>query len=189
MTNEKRMSEMRDPNEGKVVMFTNITDQDFSHPWGGHPYFVKAGETVPLPFYLGDHLATHLARKILLATDKGARAYDPKDLTNANGLGTPIWNQETENQMKAKILGDTFTQEAMRPKSEHELLREQVEQLKKLFEERQLSNVAPPTSLDGYKDKGEVIAELKKLGQPVDARKSKDKLEEQLAEAKKNVTQ
>lgn len=181
------MSQPNDPNEGKVVMFTNITSQDFSHPWNGHPYFVKAGETVPFPYYLGEHLATHLARKILLATDKGATVYDPKDPTMANGNGTVLWNQQTEDDLKNKILGETFTQEIKRAKTENELLAEQVAELRKLVEERK-DKVVAPASIEGYRDKAQVIAEMKALGLPVDARQSKAKLEEQLAKSKQPVT-
>lgn len=174
---------MSDPNEGKVVSVTNITDKDFSHQYGGVPYFVPAGQTLMFPFFLGKHLAKHLARKILLSTDKGATVYDPKDPSMSNGNGTVIWNEQTENEMIGRILGETFTHEVQKPKTEMELLREHVEALNKKFNTPQ--EPMAPVSADGFKDKGQIIEELRKMGQPVDARKSKATLEAQLEAAKK----
>lgn len=174
---------MSNPNEGKVVSFTNITNEDFSHPYGGVPYFVPAGQTLMFPYHLGHHLAKHLARKILIAGDKGATAYDPKDPTMANGNGTVLWNETTEKALIQKILGETFTHEVPRQKTEMELLKEQVEMLNKKFSEGK--DPITPMSADGFKDKGQIINELKALGVAVDARKSKAALETQLEEAKK----
>jgi len=117
----------RNPNEGRVIAFTNITDEDFTHPYGGQPFFVKARETVMFPWSLANHLATHLARKVLLKTDKSSKQYDPKDETG--GVGKPIWDDQAENELKSKILGASYQQEVATPKSEIELLKEQVDQV------------------------------------------------------------
>lgn len=181
---------MSNPNEGKVVSFTNVTAQDFTHNFGGVPYFVPAGETVMFPYHLARHLAKHLSRKILLGEDKGAQAYDPKDETMKNGNGTVLWNETTEKKMMDKILGESFSHEVARPKTEVELMREQIAELNKFkeqfIEKNNLKPSAPVPELpssEGFKDKGEIISELKKLGIPVDARKSKATLEAQLKEA------
>jgi hypothetical protein len=50
---------MTNPNEGKVVSFTNITAQDFSHAYAGVPYYIPAGQTLMFPYHLGKHLAKH----------------------------------------------------------------------------------------------------------------------------------
>lgn len=174
---------MSNPTEGMVVNFTNISDSDFTHAWGGVPYFVPAKATLPFPYHLGHHLATHLARKMLLANDKGATMYDPRDTSAANGNGTILWNEETEKAMVLKMLGETFTHEVPKPKTELELLREQVEKLHQQF--GQGKDAIAPINPDGFKDKGQIIDEMKKLGLPVDARKSKETLETQLEAAKK----
>lgn len=181
---------MTNPNEGKVVSFTNISSQDFTHPYGGAPYFVPAGQTLLFPYHLGKHLAKHLARKMLLSEDKGAQAWDPKDPSMANGNGTVLWNQETENKLIEKILGQSYTHEVPRKKTEEEILREQVAELNKFKDEYLKKNDLKAqtnelASTEGFKDKGQLIAELKALGQTVDARKSKASLEAQLAEAQK----
>lgn len=57
---------MQNPNEAKVVRFTNIFDFDYTHAYGGVPYQLRAGETLLFPWAIGDHLATHLARQALI---------------------------------------------------------------------------------------------------------------------------
>lgn len=181
---------MSNPNAGKVVSFTNITNEDFSHPYDGTPYLIPAGQTVQFPYHLGRHLAKHLSRKILLSGDKGATQYDPKDTTAANGNGTVLWNEDSENKLIEKILGEVSTHEVAKPKTEMELMREQIAELNKMKDEFLSKNhlSEPKTEMrtdpEGFKDKGQLIEELKKLGLPVDARKSKASLEAQLKEAK-----
>lgn len=175
---------MSNPNEGKVISFTNITDKDFSHPFAGVPYQIPAGQTVMFPYHLGRHLAKHLARKILLSGDKGATQYDPKDPTMANGNGTVLWNEDSENKMIEKILGDSFTHEVSKPKTELELMREQVAELNKFKSEfLEKNSLATAPSPEGFLEKGQIIEQLKKLGLQPDARKSKASLEAQLKEA------
>lgn len=190
------------PNLGKVVSFTNITDKDFTHAYGGQPFSVKAGETVPLPYDLGKHLAKHLARRIFLEGDKSASVYDPNDKTG--GVGKPLWNEDMERQMIAKILGQVIQESQPEPKSETELLKEQVADLQKRFGEMfkaptpvasQPQGVSPvseqpvasselPSEITTYMDKADVIAQLKEKGITFDARQSKAKLEALLKESK-----
>jgi len=176
-------------NIGKVVMFTNITDTDFSHPFGGQPFFVKAGETVAFPYDLGKHLARHLARRIFLDADKSPRTYDANHPDTRSGVGAPLWNEDTESAMVEKILGKTYEQEVPDKKSEIEILQEQVKALNEQFNKGKQQDEAEliiPDSVANsgtYKDKAEVIAELTLKGIKFDARQSKAKLEELLVEA------
>ena len=48
-----------------TVYFTNITKEDFSHPFNSKMHTVKAGQTLALPSHLAEHLAHHLISKIL----------------------------------------------------------------------------------------------------------------------------
>jgi hypothetical protein len=181
------------PNAGRVVKFTNITAKDFSHAFGGQPFFVKAGETVMFPYDLAKHLAKHLARRIFLDADTSPTQYDPQDKTG--GAGRALWDDAKEQDMMGKILGDSFTEETMAPKSELEALKEKVDALNKRFNEQgtpaeavvaapsQDASVAPQSDVKadvaalGYKDKAEVIAELQKRNIQFDARQTKAKLE------------
>lgn len=181
---------MSDPNAGKVVTFTNLSDSDFTHSFSGTPYFVPAGATLQFPYHLGKHLATHLSRKMLISQDKGATQYDPKDATSANGNGTVLWNEETEGKLVDRILGEVYTHEIEKPKTELELLKEKVAELNKFNQEFLKGNNMPSEGSEkpvdeSFKDKGEIIAELKKKGLTVDARKSKASLEAQLKESEK----
>lgn len=124
---------MQPQNVGKVISFTNIDAEDFTHKWGGQPFFVKAGETVMFPYDLAEHLAKHLARKILLRTDKSSTVYDPKD--PSGGTGQRIWTVEDEQQLVKRILGTAIQQEVPREKTEVEILNEKVDALQKQFPE------------------------------------------------------
>lgn len=136
------------PNVGKVVKLTNITESDFTHPYGGHPFTVRAGETIDFPYDIGLHLAKHLARAILIKNDKGDRAWTGKDATANNGLGTPIWNQENEDTMIGKILGETYVMERTAEKSEIDKLKEQIAELNSFRKEMQENSAVKPDSLD-----------------------------------------
>lgn len=151
---------MHDPNIGRVVNVTNVTDRDFTHKFNGAPFTVRAGETLTFPWDVGEHLARHLARKILIAGDKGATAYDPKDPTAMNGHGSVLWNEDTEKAMMAKILGDSWTVAQKEKKSEIELLKEQIAEM------NEWRKTVQPDAAKGAEPKGrkELIEELKKAG-------------------------
>ena len=194
---------MQNPNIGKVVQFTNITDKDFTHAFGGQPFFVKAGETVMLPYDLADHLATHLSRRIYLDGDNSPTEYtEGKDRTG--GMGRPLWSDEQERAMKVRILGQTFENSVAAPKSEIEELREKLDALASQFGtqapwqqrpseiteaakeaaviEAEAEKDAPigaqnTKSVLGFKDKADIIAELTSRGVPFNARLGKDKLQ------------
>jgi hypothetical protein len=162
-------------NDGKIVKFTNISDKDFTHPFGGMPYFVKAGETMMFPYYLGKHLAKHLARRIFLDGDKSASTYDPSDKTG--GTGAPLWNDAQEADMMNRILSDVYEEQRPAQKSEMDLLREQVEALNSLMTSKdEAPLVSSETDVTTYKDKAQVIQALKDREIPYDARKTKAEL-------------
>lgn len=176
-------------NLGKVVKFTNITNEDFSHAFGGTPFFVKAGETMLLPFELAEHLAKHLARKILLNNDKSLKVYNPNDLTG--GTGQPIWTQEEEIKKMGEIMGEVMERPLETEKTETEKLQEQIAKLNEFVVEKLgpqeasleaslEASVTTSSSEVGYKDKADVIAELTKRGISFDARLNKSNLEKLL---------
>ena len=145
---------------------TNIDKEDFTHPYGGVPFTVKAGETITFPFDVGVHLARHLARKILIRGDKGATSWRADDPTNNGGNGFPIWNAETEETMIRKILGESFTVESEREKSDIEKLQDEIKRLndfRKTFEED--ATTAQATSGDiATMNRKELFAEAKRRG-------------------------
>ena len=178
------------PNMGKVVIFTNIDDQDFEHAYGGQPFTILAGQSQHMPFDLADHLATHLARKILLRGDSGKNIYDPND--KSGGSGSKIWGLEEEMALKNKILGNTYQVERAKEETEVERLKREVSELNSFVRANVPSSkpesapVENPTmqikssGLDDYETKADVIAKMNELGIKFDARQNKDKLVEQL---------
>lgn len=212
---------MNNPNIGKVVQFTNITDKDFTHAFGGQPFFVKARDTVMLPYDLADHLATHLSRRIYLDGDSSPTEYaEGKDRTG--GMGRPLWTEEMEKTMKAKIMGQVFEQTTPAPKSEIEELRAKLDALASQFGtaapfqpkpqeeitqaakeaaavEALPANGQPPVPTQeapkapvgavetkselGFKDKSDIMSELKNRNIPFQSRASKSSLESLLKNA------
>lgn len=176
---------VNNPNAGKVVMFTNISDKDFTHAFGGQPFFVKAGDTIAFPYDLGMHLATHLSRRIFLDGDKSATTFDPTRPDKTSGVGAPLWNDTMEREMINKILGTQYQEELVAPKSEMQILQEQVAALNEKFGGSKDEVLPPviPTEVEKtgtYQDKAEVIEALTKKGVTFNARLSKDKLIELL---------
>jgi len=159
------MADEQSPNVGKVVVMTNITDKDFTHAYGGVPFTVKAGESMNFPYDVGVHLARHLARRILIQGDKGATKWDGKDVTNNNGNGSPIWNEQNEETTMQHILGETYTVEVKAKESEATQLRRQVEELNRKFEDFRKEVTAtdePSVSTEGFERK-DLFAKCKEL--------------------------
>lgn len=146
---------------GRIVRFTNITGEDFTHLYQGQPFTVKAGESVLWPYDLGRHIAKHLARKILFTDAK------PDALKNDRALFTG----DDEKSLIEKILGEESNSPVSPQLSEVEILRKRIEEL----------NANKPEGAPEGRTKADVIAEMEAKGLPVDKRMSMAKLEEQLA--------
>lgn len=150
---------------GRIASITNITSEPFTHSFHGQPFTVNAGETLLFPYDLARHLARHLARKILFSDAK------PEQLRNDRALFT----RESEDELIGKILGQESRKEIPHALSEAELLKKRVLDL----------NAAKPEGAPAVgRTKAEVIADMEKLGLPVDKRLTMSKLEEQLAAAR-----
>jgi hypothetical protein len=150
---------------GRIVTFKNITNQDFTHSYHAQPFTVKAGETQVFPYDLGRHLAKHLARRMLFSDA-------PPDVLRVDRA---LFTRETEQQLMGKILGEEAREEVSVALSENELIRKRVDEL---------NNARPEGALSG-RTKADVIAEMESMNLPIDKRQSMQKLEEQLAAAKK----
>ena len=136
--------------------------------YGGVPCPLSAGESKLLPYDVGDHIATHLARHILLAKDS------PQAGTKADNSASRFMTKEKVEELKAQIISDSYEEEAPVAKTEDELRAEKIAKLNKETDSK--------TASKDYKDKGEVMAELDKRGIKYNARLVKAKLVELLNE-------
>jgi hypothetical protein len=177
----------------KVVRFTNRTDFDFTSEmgamYGGVPYFVPRGKSLLMPKPIAEHLATHLARQSFI---QKAPIRDEKE-TDGKGTDRPLWDTVALEKRKQMFLSDEYEEEKPTPKSDAELMAEKIKQLNSTFDTEAKTEGEPqaltsPTTSDPvsattspYKDKAEVIAELKKRGIKFDARKNKVELEKLLS--------
>lgn len=172
----------------KIVRITNISDFDFTGElgarYGGRDFFVPAGGSLLVPLTVGDHLAKHLARQMLI------RKSPIRDAGQVDGKGSdrPLWDDSVISELKAKIMVDVYEEEKKNPLSEAERMVAKVEELNRLVAPEPSGNadasgivsVEDSSSALAYKDKAQIINELKVKGVAFDARASKTKLEELL---------
>lgn len=173
----------------KIVRITNISDFDFTGElgarYGGRDFFIPAGGSLLTPLTVGDHLATHLARQILI------RKAPTRDAGQIDGKGSdrPLWDDSVISELKAKIMVEVYEEDKKAPLTEAERMAQKVADLNKAVPPEpkttggnvDASGIVPvedsANSAIVYKDKAQVIEELKKKGVSFDARASKDKLE------------
>jgi hypothetical protein len=183
MANEK----ISNPNDFKVVQFHNSTDFDFTPNMGcmydGRPISgakgdsgIAAGESVTLPYHIAHRLAVNLAKAVLTKNAGADVAGVP--------TGVPMWSEDKLEALKNGFLTDLYSETKPRALTETDVLMAKVEELNKFVRENvpaKATEAAPSESSEGYKDKGEVIAELEKRNVPHDKRKNKAELEKLLA--------
>lgn len=185
--------EVSNPNDYKVVTFCNKSDLDFTPELGcmydSRPIFgasgasIKPGESVVLPYHVGSLLAKNLAKAVL-------NAQASKD-TPGIPTGVPLWDESGLREMQQSFLTEMYSEEKPAEVSETDKLMAKVEEYKSLVDQLLPQDDEEPTEAETeseedaapvtYKDKSEVIAELRKRDIKFDARKSKADLEKLLA--------
>lgn len=186
---------MENASDFKVVRIKNIADFDFTGElgarYGGRDFFIPAGKSLLMPLTVGDHLATHLARAILLKRAPGRTDAE----MNGKGSVLPLWNEQAEAELKKQIIEEVYEEERKPELSEADRMHQKVQDLNKV--EKEIENDGAPEGGNVsaanieiseeqsapivYQDKAEVIAALEKKGIKFDARASKDNLEALLA--------
>ena len=152
--------------ERKIVKFTNIDNESFTHAFRGVSTTIQAGASQIMRFPEGDHLATHLARKIL-AREKKANLKKTQ--------GVQLWNDKSVADLKSKILTQIVTQDAPEKMNEQELHKKDSENINKTYGDS-------PKKKDVEVTKNDVIKDLESRGAKVDASKSKEELLAELME-------
>lgn len=185
------------PNDYKVVTFTNKTDFAFTPELGcmydSRPIFGKSGtsiepgESIVLPYHVGTLLARNLAKQAMVRNA-------PMDDKNVP-TGAPIWSEESLNARKASYIQEMYQEDKPAAMTETDRLMAKVEEYKLMVEklipksdtsetkpEEPVTTPAPAVNAGPveYKDKADVIAELTKRAIKFDARKSKAELEKLL---------
>lgn len=170
------------PNDLKVVNFTNSTDFTFTPAMGcmydGRPILgmtgapgINAGESMTLPYHVGQRLATNLAKIVMV---RQAPAIDAAGIPT----GVPLWNADGLEQLKNSYITELYTETKPIAMSETDKLMEKVEEYRKMVENLMATTTQTPETSNGlYQDKADVIAELTKRDIKFDARKSKAELE------------
>jgi len=167
----------------KIVRVNNIYDFDFDGElgarFGGRDFLIPAGGSLLTPLTLGEHLAKHLAQAYLLKQEKN-RVAQPGDESRK------LWDDATIEKMMKEILTDELTEPKKAVKSQDDLMEEKIKELNQVKDEGEEGETAAETPamelVEGeekptYKDKAQVIAELKKRNITFDSRAPKATLE------------
>jgi len=166
----------------KIVRVNNIYDFDFDGElgarFGGRDFLIPAGGSLLTPLSIGEHLAKHLAQANLLRKFENRIPQPGDDLKK-------LWDDATIEKAMKEILTDEMT-EARRPvKSQDDITEEKIKELNKVKDEGEdveTPEVSEETTEEttekvAYKDKAQVIAELKKRNITFDSRAPKATLE------------
>jgi|GEM_PF-2875243 len=154
--------------ERRIVRFTNIDNESFTHSFRGVSITVFAGESYPCRFPEADHLATHLARKIL--------ARQRKSMKISERGGILLWTQPEIEKMKEQIITEIANESNNRMTPEQERVKD-LETLKTKYAGT-AKTIAPAAPVQVTKQ--DVIASLKERGAKVDVTKTKEELLQQL---------
>lgn len=160
MSLEEKIAE---ENERRIVRFKNIDNESFTHSFRGVSITVQAGEEYTGRFPECDHLATHLARKIL---SREAKKNVAKDKV------IKLWTPEQIVEMKKEILTPIGTQEPKVAVTPEEKRNEDIKKIEKDFSPKPVPQVT----------KKQVIAELEKRGVKPDVKKTLEELLKELME-------
>ena len=121
----------------KIVRVTNISNFDFTGElgarFGGRDFFVASGESLLVPLTVGDHLATHLARQILI---QEAPIRDGSQ-TDGKGSDRPLWDDAVIKELKDKIMVNVYEEEKQKPVSEADRMAAKVKELNEVTEEEE----------------------------------------------------
>lgn len=131
------------PNDFKVVLFTNTTDFTFTPEMGcmydSRPIFgisgapgINAGETMTLPYHVGHQLAINLAK---VALTRSAPSVDPAGIPT----GVPLWDTAKLDALKNSYLKELYTEDRPVKETEVDMLMRKVEELNRLVQ----ANLAP----------------------------------------------
>lgn len=187
------------PNDFKVVEFTNKTDFDFLTEMGcmydSRPVFgtqgvhgIKSGESKTLPYHVGHRLATNLAKMVMIKSSPSGQVLDAQ----GQPIIKSIWSEEAVEKVKNTFLVELYSDAKPVAQTETDRLMAKVEELSKFVKENvgnqpkaitteSSTTITAPVTTSGtapvYQDKAEVIAELSKRGIKFDARQSKANLE------------
>lgn len=156
-----------------IIYIKNISKETFQHPFGGVPYSINAGETLPFIYPVGMLLAKHLAMK--LARDKAKSA--GKLEGNDDRKSVSLYAANALEPIMSQIIVKTVDQALPAEKTEAQLMKERTERIQSEHRDSAPAPKAPEV------DKKDVMAELKKMGIKFNPRDSKDKLLLQLTEA------
>lgn len=149
--------------ERKIVRFTNIDNESFTHSFRGISITVKAGISQIMRAPEGDHLALHLARKILSREKKKKLGLEKAGF---------LFPQNEIDELKSKILSYE-AEEQLESYTPEEAHKRDLEQLAQKYDK-----TTEPTKKD-------VIKDLESRGIKVDVSKSKEDLLKDLIEAER----
>ena len=140
------------PNDYKVVEFHNSADFTFTPEMGcmfdGRPIFgitgapgINTGESMTLPFHVGNILATNLAKAVMV---RQAPVDTMATINQGGSLAKPLWSTERLDELKKSFLKELYTEARPIQETETDRLMRKVEELTQLVQTQMGLNKAQP---------------------------------------------
>ena len=170
-SSQREMERQAEELERRIVRFTNIDSESFTHSYRGVSIRVDAGKSYVGRLPEADHLATHLARKIL---SREKKKNTPKD------RGVNLWNQQEIDELKSKILssvGEEASPESMSPEQARKIDQKRLEEQFGPKSEPKPKAPAPKVT------RKQLIEDLESRGIKVDPASTNEQLQEQVLDA------
>ncbi len=174
------------PNDFKVVSFHNKEAFGFTPEMGcmyngqgingitGAPG-VNAGESLTVPYHIGQQLAINLAK---VALTRSAPAIDPAGIPT----GVPLWDTVKLNNLKNSYLTELYTEARPMQITDADKMMAKLEEYKKMTEALTSKvDAIAQSKIETPVTTQTVIAELTKRGIKFDARQNKENLTKLLA--------
>ena len=124
------------PNDYKVVTFKNATDLEFTPALGamydGRPIFgttgtsIKPGESIVLPFHVGNLIAKNLAKAVMNGQAVEDKAGVP--------TGVSLWDEDSLLRMQQSFLTEMYSEEKAAPMSDIDRMMAKVEEYKAMVD-------------------------------------------------------
>lgn len=150
----------------RIVNFTNIDTETFTHSFDGVPQTINAGATLPMQWIVADLYATHLARKML--NRERRHTLKPGDRKR-------VYTEEEVDTRKVTMIREIAPVESRDIIPPAEQIARRTAQVAAA-----ITTPTPQKRQQAALDKQMIVEELERRGVRVDRRKSKEDLEAHL---------
>lgn len=147
-----------------VVFIKNIDAEPFTHEYGGVPYTLHAGESLPFPYPVAMHLAEHLAKKLIRQEAKKKGKLEGND----DRKSVTLYTSQALAPYMAQIVQNRVDRPVAPVVSEADLLKQKTEEIQR--------TMVPSKTARPEISKKDIVDELKKRGIKFNPRDTRENL-------------